>query len=195
MTGFDVYKLYVALKNHFNSDTYDFFKYGGKTRASVNTFEARPDKYFFHKLAKRKDVERFILANIVDGGSGVWVGEMANEQMADERYRAWLKRQESLTYVFTNDLDKLNEEYNSNILVSQDSHPPLLKLYLQKQISIETIIILNDMCKFFRYWNKHIEEQVVWPGIYKQCKKYKPFIQYDMDKLKKIVVDKFQIIK
>lgn len=192
MNGYEAYKLYVALKNHFNSDTYDFFRYGGKTRANVKSFEVRPDKYFFSKLGKHRDVERYILANIVEDNPNVWVGDLANEQRAEDNYKKWLSRQESLTYQFSNDLDKLQPLYNDNLAVEGSSHPFLLKLFIQNKITIETLIVLNDMCGFFKHWNKHIEEDVIWPMIYKKCKKYKPFLVYNKEKLKQIVVDKFQ---
>lgn len=195
MTGYEAYKLYVALKNHFNSDTYDYFRYGGKTRANVQSFEMRHDKYFFHKLAKHKDTERFVLANIVEDNPNVWVGDLANEQQAENNYKVWLKRQESLSYVFTNDLDNLSPSYNDNLVVEGSNHPLLLKLLIQKKVSLETLVVLNDLCGFFRHWNRKIEEDVIWPMVYKKCKKYRPFLKFDKDKLKQIVVDKFSTIK
>jgi len=195
MTGYEAYKLYVALKNHFNSDTYDYFRYGGKTRANGKSFEMRPDKYFFIKLAKHKDPEKYVLANIIEDSANVWVGELINEQRAEDNYKRWLSRQESLTYIFTEELNQLDEEYNNNFTVASNNHPLLLKLLNKKKISLETLIILNDMCGFFRHWNKHIDEDVIWPTIHKTCKKYKPFLKFDKTKLKQIVVDKFQVIK
>lgn len=192
MTGYEAYKLYVALKNHFNSDTYDFFRYGGKTRANIKSFEIRNDKYFFAKLAKHKDTERYIVANIIEDNPNVWVGDLANEQAAEDNYKRWLARQESLTYNFQNDLDKLDPVYNANLVVEGSNHPLLLKMYIQKKVSIETLVVLDDLCGFFRHWNKKIEEDIIWPMVYKKCKKYKPFLRYDKDKLKQIVVDKFQ---
>ena len=195
MTGYEAYKMYVALKNHFNSDTYDYFRYGGKTRANVKSFEMRHDKYFFNKLAKHKDTERFVLANIIEDNPNVWVGDLANEQQAELNYKTWLKRQESLSYVFTNDLDNLSPAYNDNLVVEGSNHPLLLKLLIQKKVSLETIVVLNDLCGFFRHWNKKIEEDVIWPMVYKKCKKYRPFLKFDKDKLKQIVVDKFSTMK
>ncbi len=32
MTGFDCYRTYLAFKNHFTKDNFDYFKYGGKTK-------------------------------------------------------------------------------------------------------------------------------------------------------------------
>jgi len=191
MTGFETYKLYVALKNHFNSDTYDFFRYGGKTRANAKSFESRPDKYFFNKLGKHKDPQRYILANIIEDNPNVWVGDLANEQQSENNYKNWVKRTESLTYVFRNDLEQLELDFNMNLLVGGSGHPILLKYMIQKKVSIETVIILDDLCGFFRHWNKNIEEDVIWPMVYRKCKKYRPFLKYDKDKLKQIVVDKF----
>lgn len=191
MTGYEAYKLYVALKNHFNSDTYDFFRYGGKTRANAKSFESRHDKYFFSKLAKHKDPNRYVLANIIEDNPNVWVGDLANEQRAEDNYKSWLKRQESMTYTFKNELDQLLPNFDENLIVESNNHPHLLKLFIQHKVSIETLIILNDLCGFFRHWNKRIEEDVIWPMVYKKCKKYKPFLKYDKEKLKQIVVDKF----
>lgn len=191
MNGFQTYKMYVALKNHFTSHTYDYFRYNGKTRASIKTYEARRDKYFFEKLAKKRDVEDFILANIIEQGPTVWVGDLASEQQAEENYRGWVKRQQSITYLFTNELDKLDLPYDQNIIVVDGQHPPLLRHVIQHNISIETLIILNDLCSFTRHWNKKIEDKVIWPSLYNKCKKYRPFLKFDKEKLKQIVIDKF----
>lgn len=190
MTGYEAYKLYVALKNHFNSDSYDFFKYGGKTRASVKSFEMRHDKYFFSKLAKHKDVQRYILANIIQDNPNVWVGDLANEQRAEDNYKEWLARQESLTYTFRSDVEYLAPIFDDNFIVKEGQHPYLLKLFIHNKISIETLIIINDYCSFFSLWNKRIEEDIVWPSIHRKCVKYKPFLRYDKARLKQILVDK-----
>ena len=43
MDAFDAYKVYIALKSHFNSD-YDFNKYHGKTRVNLDSFLKRSDR-------------------------------------------------------------------------------------------------------------------------------------------------------
>jgi len=53
--GFDVFKTYLAVKNHFTTD-YDFNKYGGRVTAKLESFTKRPDRYFFHKLSKKYNV-------------------------------------------------------------------------------------------------------------------------------------------
>ena len=65
MTGFEVYKMYIALKNHFTKDTYDYVKYRGKTRATEKSFQGRNDVYFFKKLGTKTSSKKsslFIIA-------------------------------------------------------------------------------------------------------------------------------------
>jgi hypothetical protein len=192
MNGYEAYKLYVALKNHFNSQTYDFFKYGGKTKAGMSSYEKRNDRHFFEILAKHKDCRNYILANIIEDNPNIWVTQIANEQQAETNYRKWKSRTEALTYNFTNDLGRMLPNYNSNLIVEQGQHPHLLKLAMSKTVSIETIAILNELCGFFKYWSRNITDDYVWPQYKMIVKKYQPFIPFDRDKMKKIVVDYFK---
>ena len=189
MDAFEAYKQYVALKNHFTSKTYDYFKYNGRTRASKSTFERRGDRYFFHKLSKHSDVVSYLASNFLEGDC--WVGDLVNEQTAEKTYRAWKRRIESLSYIFINDLEKLDSDFNKNFEVVDGQHPRLLKLYLRKDIAPETILILNDLIGFFKVWNRKITDTVVWPNEYNKLKKYRPFFTIDLDKYKKVTLDFF----
>ena len=51
--GFDAYCLYLAVNNHFHTDSYDFFKYNGKVSAKLESFLKRKDKYHFAKLSRK----------------------------------------------------------------------------------------------------------------------------------------------
>ena len=161
-------------------------------RASYGAYEKRHDKHFFEILSKHKDVQKYILANIIEDNPNIWASQIASEQIAEENYKNWLKRQESLSYTFKNELELLDDDYNSNVMCEDGHHPKLLKLVLQKRFSVEGLIILNEMTKFFRYWNRSIKEDIIWPSKYNTFKKYKPFINYDSEKYKKIVVDRFK---
>lgn len=191
MDGFDAYKTYVALKNHFNSKTYDYFKYNGRCKASKQSFDKRNDKYFFQKLSKQKNIVDFLVANIVYGDN-IWVGDVINNTEAEKCYREFLKVRESLSYIFKNDLDKFGDPFLDSFLVDDGQHPKALKLYLEKEIHLETLIILNDLSCFMKHWNRKIEDTVVWPMIYNKCKKLRPFLQFDNERMKKIVVDKIK---
>lgn len=190
MDAFKAYKTYLALKSHFGNKNYDYFKYNGRARASLKSFENRRDKYFFTKLANHRDVVNFLASNFLEGDLN-WVGDLVNEEIAEKNYRAWKKRIESLTYIFTNELDKLDDDYNSNLVVTEGQHPLLLKLLLRKEISPETFLILNDITPFTGCWNRRIEDKIIWPATYMKLKKYRPFFTIDLEKFKKIVVKKF----
>lgn len=191
MTGFEAYKLYLALKSHFTSKTYDYFKYNGVTRAKFESFEQRKDKYFFTKLAKKKDAMGFLVSLFVYGKKDMWIGDIVKNEEIDELYLKRQKIKESISYVFSNDLDKLDQDFLKNIKVVDGQHPYLLNLLLGEHINIETFIILNDLIKFVPYWNKHIEDQAIWPEVRLKCKKYQPFMEYNRDKCLKIFVDRF----
>ena len=47
MKPLEVYQSYLAFKNHFTKEKYDYFKYGGRSRASEGAFNKRKDRYFF----------------------------------------------------------------------------------------------------------------------------------------------------
>ena len=190
--GFELYSYYIALKKHFTS-TYDFFKYGGKMRLTVDSFERRKDKFFFYKLGKRKDCKEFLLANVIVDPD-VWIGNLVDSKDADEIFREWSKRQQSLGYVFSNELDELNEDFNSNFVVVDGQYSRVLQLYNMKRLSIETLVILDDLTGCFKYWDKNINDTIVYPNINKIVKKYRPFLNYDKVKMKKICLDKYTAV-
>lgn len=191
MDAFDAYKHYLALKSHFSTKTYDYFKYGGAVRAKRESFETRKDKYFFHKLSKRKDLTDFLVALFVYGKKDAWIGDVIRNEETEQLYRKWQKVKESLSYVFMSDLEKFNSDLLSSFVVENGQHPHALKLLLREEIHLETFIIMNDIMRFTSAWNREIEDQIIWPEIRLKCKKYHPFLTYDREKLKNIVVDKF----
>ena len=87
--GYEAFSLYQSLKLHFNQQTYDFFKYNGKTNTSKLVFENRKDKYHFYKLARKvtqkDDLVSFLVANFVEN-ENVWVGDLLTED-AEVNYR------------------------------------------------------------------------------------------------------------
>jgi hypothetical protein len=189
MSAFDVYKEYVALKNHFNKSEYDYFKYNGKSRTKVDTFNKRKDRIFFEKLAKNPNFHEFLVANFSNNPNS-WIRDLAYSPEADTIYKNWLKKQQSLTYAFKNDLSKLNTDFDSNLLC-KNGHPTLLKLYLGSEISLETLCILLNITKARKYWNKSMEFDPIWEEISLKVEKYTPFIKYDKEKFVKILLDKF----
>ena len=190
MSAFACYKEYVALKNHFTQPSYDYFKYNGKSRASLATFESRKDKLYFQKLAKLPDPSNYLLSNLVENPK-LWIKEIIFSSTSEKVFNDWQRRQQSLTYIFQKDLSILDENFNSNFICTDNTHPNIMKLYLQNKIVIETLVILAKMTGCIRYWEKKMQYDPVAMEVVTKIKKYGPFINYDSDKVKNIVVDKF----
>ena len=190
--AFDLYSYYMAMRKHFTT-SYDFVKYGGKMRLSVDSFENRRDKFFFYKLSKRKDSKDFVLANLIVNPD-IWIGNLVDSEDANTNYTEWQKRQQSLSYIFKNDLDELYEDFNQNFIVENGQYPRILKLFNMKQLCIETLVILDDLTGCFKYWDKSINDTIVYPSINKTVKKYKPFLSYDKSKMRQICLDKYTAV-
>jgi hypothetical protein len=185
---FEAYKKFLALTRHFNTD-YDYFKYQGKIRCSEESFERRKDKYFFDKLARKSDLVGYIVANVVSRNPK-WIGDFFGEE-ADTAFLEQQKRIQSLSYIFIEELKKINFS-QEHVKVYEGQHPKLLVDFLQKTISMETLVLLDDIIGFTSYWNKKIIDTIIWPEVFKKMKKYQPFISYNKEKIQKLLVDYFQ---
>ena len=196
--GFDVFKTYLAVKNHFTSD-YDYFKYGGRVTAKLESFTKRSDRYFFHKLSKRyseRDILDYFVSNFaVD--SHKWIGSVINNEGA-ENYTKFRKYKESFDYHFRNDcvairneLDNKSISFNGGFDVVSGQHPRILRLLLRKKIHLQTTVILDTILSFSKVWDKKIEEKVVWPKIKHTLNKFRPFVMYNETQVKLIMKEIF----
>ena len=194
---YECYKEYLAIKRHFQSPSYDYFKYDGKIRTSKVTFSKRKDNFLFAKLAKTykdEEIKTFFVANFVDN-ENFWITDTLTEQ-AEVSYRDWQKRIQSLSYMFNNDIDKLLDEHEFDEVfeVKDGQHPILLKMCIAKYLMIETFIILNALVNFVPRWNKQISEKIIWPEFRKKVQKYSPFLEVDKTKFRTILRKKLDIL-
>ena len=192
MTGYEVFCLYQAIKLHFTSEKYDFFKYNGKTHISINSFETRKDKYHFYKLSRKwsdkEELVNFIVANFVENDK-IWAGSLLNEE-AETSYRNHQKYLQSLSYIFENECHKIFtncQNPNDMLIVKNGEYPILLKKYLQRDIQIETICFLDSVLNFIPIWTKHISDTIVWPNHRLKIIKFASFLPKDDVKLKNIL--------
>ncbi len=187
MEAFDVYRSYLALRLHFTTDKYDVIKQKGRVRATKQSFFKRNDLLSIRKIAdtfSEKEVVDFLVANFVSGDR--WGGVFNSE--AKSNYNDWKRRIESMTYTFTNDIDKLvfeieKRQINFNdIFVNGNNHPILLKMYLRRDISMETMVILNDINNYVDILDKNLDNDIIWPDVSRLIKKYSPFLDIDKEK-------------
>lgn len=189
MKPFEAYTTYLAVKNHFERDGYDYFKYRGKIAAKVESFYARKDRFFFEKLARKEDLVDFLVANFLVNEK-MYARDLTHEE-AEQVYRDWAKRTQSLSYRFEQDLDKI-EDLKSAIAVNSGQHPELLKMMMSHKISMETVVILESLIGFIKNWDEKIEDTVIWPSLKRKLIKYKPFLKFDRSKFGSIVVSRYK---
>jgi hypothetical protein len=192
ITGYEAFGLYQAIKLHFSTDSYDYHKYGGKSKISVDAFENRKDKYFFYKLSRRlqnkDELVNYLVANFVVDDK-CWVGTLL-EESALNNYRQRQKILQSLSYAFESDCDKIFADVdnpNQVIKVVDGDYPILLKMALRNEIQIESLCILNQMLGFFKVWSRDIEDTIRWPEYRRKIIKYAPFLSFDNNRCKKIL--------
>lgn len=189
MTPYEAYRMYIALKLHFSDPNYDYFKYKGHVNVNEDSFRHRRDRYFFEKLAKHRDVQGFLVSALV-GEKRSYIRNMVYDEQVKKTYADWLKVKESLSYIFSEELSQLKDDVNSNFISKDGQHPYLLRLYLGRKISLETLCILCDLSNCLPYWDKKLKNDVLYDDIGTLIKKYLPFIEYDKEKFRTIVRNK-----
>jgi hypothetical protein len=192
MTPFEAFQSYIAIKRHFTSEKYDVVKYNWKVRLTSDSFNKRKDKFLFEKLARHEEPRNFLLANFIANEKN-WAHNVVYNEASQKIYDDWRKKIQSLTYTIQNDLSKLDEDFDKNFKVIDNQHPKLLKLYLGKDITIETLVVLVDLVGCLSMWDKKLADDPVWRNMSLKLRKYVPFIHYDKDKIRKIVLDKFSL--
>jgi len=194
LSAFDTYTLYLSLRNHFSRESYDYFKYRGKVTASHDSFMSRKDRFQFQKLSRKvsaSEMQDFIVANIICGK--IWIGDYLDDD-ADENYKKHLKIRQSLSYHFANELDGLFRDNRPNICFRtyKDRYPTLFMTYLAGRITLETMVILNDLVNYISKWDQVYNDDSIWEKHSILIKKYAPFLEYDKSKLKTILKDKIK---
>lgn len=189
LTPFQAYNIFLALKQHFTQDGYDYIKYRGKVSASQESLDKRNDKYHFHRLAKKYPnqaaFQDFVIANLLAGKE--WIGDFSDEPLIP-----YTKRRQSLAYTFGNELDLVFANGAKEAFrIKTGEYPDLLLKHMQGRISIETMVILNHFTAYATVFDSKIgEKDFIWSKIRRQITKYAPFLEYDPDKMKTILRDK-----
>ena len=190
MTPFETYRTYLSMKSHFTNPKFDFFKYGGKSRATMTSFNKRKDKYWFEKTSRKysdQQILDFLLSNFViaDNPQNLWIGEIINS--GERNYADWMRRKQSLTYLFKEQSEKLlSENELQTVFDCSKGHPVILKRYLGGEISLETLTIMEKVFSFVRDFDKKLTDPV-WETVSLKIKKYIPFININVYNYKKIL--------
>ena len=198
--GFDVYKMYLAMKQHFSNPNYDFFQYDGKVNAKEETYQQRNDFWYYETIArkyKKEEVQDLLLASFIlaKDSQKVWIGDVRST--GKDRWLAFQKLQQSLYYTVEQDTDTVVECMESQGITFNDlfedvggSAPPILKLYIKRRINLETLIIYDMILGFMKDWDNKLIDPL-WENISFKIKKYKPFLSINTTKYKELLKQRF----
>ena len=191
ITGFRCYKYYISIKLHFTKDNYNVFETRGNVKGSEQAFIARNDRYLFERIARKhqtdREVIKYFVANFSYGNDAV----VYNENDAEDNLQEWNRRKESLTRVFENDLHEVVLQKEKNNLSRKqifefnlDSYPLLLKMYIGKKVTIETMFLLNKLDGYLNLW--HNSSMLLWEEERRRIEKLEGFVRFDAPKLSQI---------
>jgi hypothetical protein len=196
----EAYQVYNALKLHFESDTYDALKYNFRTSASQSSFLKRKDRFYFAKLAKkypdRQTLVDFLVSNF-STRTKVWAGNLIDSE-ADDTYEEWIRKRDSFSYYFSDQVDYLMNHCQENrlkfddLFVSRDGdHPLIVRLHSAGTISLETLVVFDELLEFMK--RTSVTETIFWPEFAKTLQKYRPFFRQvvDLKKCKQIALSRF----
>ena len=185
MQPIDAYLMYCAMKAHFDKSDYDFVKYNGKSKVSRDSFYKRNDRIFFVKLTKKyknkQDIQDYLLANFLIHPKG-WVGKFD-----EDNYVNWKKKIQSLSYTFKSEIEPILD--SKLIAVSENTHPKLLKEYLGKRISAETMVILDKIMDYSSKWDVQMKDDMIWPDTKIMLNNYKKLLTFDEKSCKMILIN------
>jgi hypothetical protein len=180
MEAIDTYLMYCAMKAHFGKTDYDFVTYHGKTRIKRDSFYKRKDRSFFVKISRKykteENIKNYFVSNFIKDGKGY----VSN--FSDENYEEWKDKRANFYNQFTLEISPLVKNFNPLFVIKDDEHPILLKEYLGKRVSLETLIILDELVQFSKTWNKKLSEDYIWQDIKKLMNNYKRFLTLDKER-------------
>jgi hypothetical protein len=190
--AYKAYQLFQSLRLHFTTEAYDYFKYRGTIPVTLLKFESRKDKGFYYRLAKLPNLEQLIISNMIHNDVA-WPGDLLDDSEAPKRANEYRKYLQSLTYMFTQDLGRLGNDYMQLARPIDGQLPELIVAMRQRRISFLTVSVLDDMFDHCQWWNSKITDPIIWPTISLKLRKHRPFIRqhYQVDKIRRIVRDKY----
>ena len=187
--GYDAYCLYLAINNHFHTESYDYFKYNGKVSAKLESFMKRKDRYHFAKLARKynDELKDFLVANF--SKKKYYVRELL-EMECEKNYIEFKKRKQKLTYLITEEMRYLFDKYKHIdfcIGIKDGQHSNILREYLGGRIAAETLVAADRIFGIFNDYDTMMNEKFIWPKTRKRLDNLAPFLELEQRKLQTVL--------
>ena len=178
MSALEAYKIYLSIKLHFQRATYDITKHGMRANMPREKFEAKTNmKLIFGKLTRKYKKQELINIIVSNFATGDKFGGFPYDAEAIEVYKEWKARKERLGYNFEQDLIAIQNRMEKDNIedATIGDHPLILKMLLGKQITLETVVILNRDMNFV----EDFSDDMILGDTCLLISKYTPFVKKD----------------
>lgn len=192
VSGYEAYKAYLAIRQHFTKANFDFFA-GNRIRFSEENFNNRGDNVFFHKLAEeypKGDLMRFFAVNHLYGYTHI-------SQYCGVTFREWEALMGGLEYHFESDCKKMVDIATQakvsfkELFISRNGGIPLaLQMVNGKHIKIETFCLIDLVLngKIIEQTDSQVTDMFAYPALRMKIVKYQPWIIFDKDAILRILI-------
>ena len=182
MEPIDVYLMYCAMKAHFGKSDYDFVTYKGKTRIKRDTFYKRKDRSFFVRLSRKYktelEIKNYFVANFIKDKKG-YIANFSNEN-----YESWKLKRQGFFDMFDVEMTPLVQAFENLFRIEKNQHPKLMKEFLGGRVSLETMIILEELVSYKKAWDKQLEDDIIWLDLRNLMDNYERFLTIDQEQYK-----------
>lgn len=190
MTGFDVYRIYQTVRQHFQNEYFSIEKYGyhSKRVSSVDAYNDINTRRIYESVganfpasSKRQEEEfaRYLASSFMMQND-IWIGDILSDRCKDnyKRYRRFTYNPK--IYII-DDLKDMLEKYDGFSALFQGSKtqslPPILVESITGTIHPETLCLLDRVMSVFDYLDDQMgKEHMVWKGFRQRLQAYKTFV-------------------
>jgi hypothetical protein len=182
----EVKSLLQSLKLHFSTEAYDAVRYNYSVRPlsqeAKQAFLRNNQRHLFGRVGKHADPKGLIVSNLLENPK-LFITDLLTADAA-EIYQAWKTRQTKLTYLFKEDLER-EDLYLHITKMDDNGMPHLLSQYIRKQVSPETIVILDTFSHKLDTWRDSTHPLVAKMQL--RLRKYRPFVEFDKNRATEVL--------
>jgi len=198
---FRAWKTYHGMYLHFTG-SYDYFKYFGNapwgTIASMEKYFAKFEyktgfswqRGFFTSLGKKMTKELDLIYYYL---SQLTRGKNYPSEFLDEYYDEYRIKMDSFSLHLQRDIKVIVEHLKEYDLQFNDlfecdgiNHPPILKLLLGEDISLETFTVMDICLNFTKSIDKKLIDPI-WRDQKILCYNYKPFLEVNVNESRQLI--------
>jgi hypothetical protein len=205
-TTFSAWVVYQGIYAHFTRD-YDYFKFNGK--GNWNSIDSMERSFAKQEINGNFSMQRKIFQDIGKEFTNkeaviyFYLSQFTNGVMYpthfdSDFYDEYIERMNNFDFTIKKDimeikryLDKFEADFDDIFKVVGINHPIILKMGLSNTISLETVVVLDMILNFVSNIDQCLDDPL-WDDYSILIKNYKPFLEVDINKQKKIIMGVLQ---